>query len=44
MVLISSRLLQSDDNSPRPVGPDDVAMDILYAGVCHSDIHTVDGD
>ncbi|MAD45094.1 MAG: hydroxyacid dehydrogenase [Oceanospirillaceae bacterium] len=28
----------------RQPGPDDIMMDILYAGVCHSDIHTVDGD
>ena len=25
----------------REVGPRDVAIDIAYAGVCHSDIHTV---
>ena len=24
----------------RDVGPDDVAIDILYCGVCHSDLHT----
>jgi uncharacterized zinc-type alcohol dehydrogenase-like protein len=24
----------------REVGPDDVAIDILYSGVCHSDVHT----
>lgn len=28
----------------RAVGPDDVKMDVLYAGICHSDIHTIDGD
>lgn len=28
----------------RNVGDDDVLLDLLYAGVCHSDIHTVDGD
>ena len=28
----------------RAVGPNDVALDILYAGICHSDIHTVKGD
>jgi uncharacterized zinc-type alcohol dehydrogenase-like protein len=28
----------------RPVGPKDVAIDILYCGVCHSDIHTVRGE
>ena len=25
----------------RPPGPTDVALDILYCGVCHSDLHTV---
>ncbi len=25
----------------RAVGPDDVKIDILYCGVCHSDLHTV---
>ena len=28
----------------RAVGPKDVAIDILYCGVCHSDIHTVRGE
>ncbi len=28
----------------RPVGPNDVLIEITYAGVCHSDIHTVNGD
>lgn len=28
----------------RPVGPNDVAIDIRYCGVCHSDIHTGRGD
>ena len=28
----------------RPVGPNDVAIDIKYCGVCHSDIHTARGD
>ncbi len=28
----------------RDVGPRDVLIDIAYAGVCHSDIHTVRGD
>lgn len=28
----------------RDVGPDDVLIDIRYAGICHSDIHTVRGD
>ena len=28
----------------RKVGPHDVLIDIKYAGICHSDIHTVRGD
>ena len=28
----------------RDVGPKDVLIEIKYAGVCHSDIHTVRGD
>lgn len=28
----------------RGLGPKDIAMDILYAGICHSDIHTARGD
>jgi uncharacterized zinc-type alcohol dehydrogenase-like protein len=28
----------------RAMGPNDVLLDILYCGVCHSDIHTVRGE
>jgi uncharacterized zinc-type alcohol dehydrogenase-like protein len=28
----------------RPMGPSDVLLDVLYCGVCHSDIHTVRGE
>ncbi|MGY1782406.1 alcohol dehydrogenase catalytic domain-containing protein [Geodermatophilus sp. SYSU D01036] len=28
----------------RDVGPRDVLVEIRYAGICHSDIHTVNGD
>src|SRR4051812_19309381 len=28
----------------REVGPNDVLIEIEYAGICHSDIHTVNGD
>jgi uncharacterized zinc-type alcohol dehydrogenase-like protein len=28
----------------RALGPNDVRMDILYSGICHSDIHMVEGD
>ena len=30
--------------SRREVGPNDVLIEIAYAGICHSDIHTVNGD
>lgn len=28
----------------RAVGPTDVRMQILYSGICHSDVHMIDGD
>ncbi|SDX65161.1 Alcohol dehydrogenase GroES-like domain-containing protein [Geodermatophilus africanus] len=28
----------------RDVGPNDVLIEITHAGICHSDIHTVNGD
>lgn len=28
----------------RPVGPNDVRIDVRWSGICHSDIHTVNGD
>jgi uncharacterized zinc-type alcohol dehydrogenase-like protein len=28
----------------RDVGPNDILIEIQYAGICHSDIHTVNGD
>lgn len=28
----------------RALGPNDVLLDILYAGICHSDVHTARGD
>ena len=28
----------------RAVGPNDVLIEITHAGICHSDIHTVNGD
>ena len=28
----------------RDVGPDDVLIEIQYAGICHYDIHSVNGD
>jgi len=32
------------DIERRQVGPRDVAIDILYCGVCHSDVHTARGE
>ena len=28
----------------RDIGPKDVAIDVLYCGVCHSDLHTARGE
>lgn len=28
----------------RPLGPEDIEMKLAYCGICHSDIHTIDGD
>ena len=28
----------------RALRPNDVAIEILYSGICHSDLHTVNGD
>src|ERR1700679_1979832 len=36
--------LRSWDFERRDIGPDDVQIDILYCGVCHSDIHCVRGE
>lgn len=36
--------LQPYEFERRAVGPHDVQIDILYCGVCHSDLHTVNGD
>lgn len=32
------------DIQRRALGPNDVYLDVLYSGICHSDIHTVRGD
>ncbi len=37
----SSTPLRDFDLERRAPGPNDVAIDILYCGVCHSDIHQV---
>ncbi|NDJ27120.1 NAD(P)-dependent alcohol dehydrogenase [Campylobacter sp. MIT 12-8780] len=30
--------------SRHPIGANDILIDILYAGICHSDLHAVNGD
>jgi alcohol dehydrogenase (NADP+) len=37
-------LLEPTTITRREVGPHDVLIEIAYAGICHSDIHTVNGD
>ena len=36
--------LEPTEIERRPVGPEDVLIQVQYAGICHSDIHTVRGD
>jgi uncharacterized zinc-type alcohol dehydrogenase-like protein len=36
--------LEPTEIERRPVGPNDVLISVEYAGICHSDIHTVRGD
>src|SRR5436309_13425078 len=36
--------LERTEIDRRPVGPKDVLIAIEFAGICHSDIHTVNGD
>ncbi len=36
--------LRSWDFERRDIGADDVQIDILYCGVCHSDIHCARGE
>jgi len=40
----SDQPLQPIEFERRALRPDDVAIKITYAGICHSDIHTVRGD
>ncbi|CAA9334326.1 MAG: Alcohol dehydrogenase [uncultured Nocardioidaceae bacterium] len=40
----ASAPLEPTEIERRAVGPDDVLIEVRYAGVCHSDIHTVRGD
>jgi uncharacterized zinc-type alcohol dehydrogenase-like protein len=36
--------LERTEIDRRPVGPNDVLIEVEYAGICHSDIHTVRGE
>ncbi|GAA2720766.1 NAD(P)-dependent alcohol dehydrogenase [Cellulomonas aerilata] len=40
----ASEPLQPTTIERRAVGPNDVLIEVRYAGICHSDIHTVRGD
>jgi uncharacterized zinc-type alcohol dehydrogenase-like protein len=40
----ASQPLEPTTVERRDLGPDDVLIEIKYAGICHSDIHTVRGD
>ncbi len=36
--------LEPFDYEPAPVGPHDVEIAVSHCGICHSDVHLVDGD
>src|SRR5574340_552650 len=36
--------LSAFDYEPEPLGPHDVEIAITHCGICHSDVHLVDGD
>lgn len=36
--------LEPFEYEPKPLGPDDVEIAITHCGICHSDVHLVDGD
>jgi uncharacterized zinc-type alcohol dehydrogenase-like protein len=40
----TSGVLSSWEFERRPVGDDDILIEIKYASICHSDIHTMTGD
>lgn len=40
----SDKPLEAMDIFRREPGPNDVRLDVLYCGVCHSDLHTVRGE
>ncbi len=37
-------LLEPYEFTPEPLGPHDVEVEITHCGICHSDLHLVDGD
>ena len=39
-----SAALEGFEIERRPIGADDIQLDIAYCGVCHSDIHMVKND
>ena len=42
--LIGGETLKPMDIQRNPPGPDEVSIEVLYCGVCHSDIHQVSND
>jgi propanol-preferring alcohol dehydrogenase len=41
---VESRPLAFEEVERPPVGPNEVLIRVLYCGVCHTDLHTVEGD
>lgn len=41
---VDARTFETIEIRRRALGPRDVLLDILYASICHSDVHTVRGD
>ncbi len=42
--LIGGKKLELMDVERNPTGPDEVKVEVLYCGVCHSDLHQVNND
>jgi uncharacterized zinc-type alcohol dehydrogenase-like protein len=42
--LVGAKTLQPMDIQRNPPGPDEILIEVLYCGVCHSDIHQVEND
>lgn len=40
----ASEPLEPFDYEPKPLGADDVEIEVSHCGICHSDVHLVDGE